>query len=302
MRYGVAVAVVVLAAGCGGSQRAILRGEVTVDGRQLAVHCSGNGSPTVVLEAGSGFGSATWVGIRPRVARLTRVCAYDRLGEGGSDKPPAVQTVDDQARTLRGLVDAAGWDGPFVFAGHSWGGAVIQRFAAQHPNDVVGIVLVDSSQADAARRWLKMLPRKPKSGLDPYAQIRELLAQTFNPRQNPEAVDWGASENELRRLRTLDGIPLVVLTAGVLGLSDALPTESSKQRAYAIWLDGHKRLAQLSSNSVHAVAQFSSHFIHEGQPDVVTAAIRAVVRAARDDEHLPQCRALFRGVAGVECR
>jgi len=79
---------VVLAAGCGGSQRHVTsNGAVKVDGRRLVVHCSGTGSPTVVLEAGLGLSSSTWVEIQPLVARTTRVCAYDRLGEGKATSP-----------------------------------------------------------------------------------------------------------------------------------------------------------------------------------------------------------------------
>jgi hypothetical protein len=146
-----------------------------------------------------------------------------------------------------------------------------------------------------------MLPPKPANGLDPVGPVRGALEETFDPQRNVEHVDWGASAVELRRLRTLDAIPVVVLTAGLLDLTQALPTSSLQKRAYAIWLDGHERLARLSSNSVHAIAESSAHFIHETQPDVVVTAIRAVVRAARDDARLPSCRALFRRVEDVRC-
>jgi hypothetical protein len=122
-----------------------------------------------------------------------------------------------------------------------------------------------------------------------------------DPLQTPGNVAVNASNAELRQLTTLGRIPLVVLTAGDNPLADELSTVSLKKRAYAIWLDGHTRLARLSSNSVHAVAQYSSHFIHESQPDVVVAAIRAVVYAARNQKHLPPCSVIFGGVAGVGC-
>ena len=300
MRFVVAAAAVVLAAGCGGSQRHVTsNGAVTVDGRRLVVHCSGSGSPTVVLEAGLGLSSSTWAEIQPLVARTTRVCAYDRLGEGESDKPASVQSVEDQAKTLDALIQAAGWKGPFIFVGHSWGGAVVQQFAADHTEAVAGMVLVDASLGDQLQRWLGMIPPKPKRGLDLYGPIRESLRQALDPRQNPEELDWGASADDLRHVTTLGKIPLVVLTAGTLGLE--FPTMPSQDRAYAIWVDLHKRLARLSSNSVYAVAQYSGHFIYQSQPDVVMASIRAVVRAARDHGELPRCQALFHGLDAVGC-
>jgi pimeloyl-ACP methyl ester carboxylesterase len=294
---------VLLLAGCGGSEKpAFSDGKVEVGGRMLAVHCSGAGSPTVVLEAGLGSTSATWAEIRPRLAKRTRVCAYDRLGDGESDPVPPgkIQTVDDQAKTLAGVLDAAGVEAPYVLVGHSWGGAIVQRFASGHRSEVAGIVLDDSSQGDATRRWLAMLPAPPKNGFDPFREVRNALHNTNDPTANPERVDWLASIPALHRVKSLGSIPLVVLTAEMNDLAAALQPPY-KGRAWRIWLDGHSQLAGLSSDSVHAIAQYSGHFIHQDQPDVVVASIRAVVRAARDGERLPPCRRLFRGVAGVRC-
>jgi pimeloyl-ACP methyl ester carboxylesterase len=299
----VAVVGVLVLAGCGGSEKhAPADGKVEVDGRMLAVHCSGSGSPTVVLEAGLGSSSATWSGIRPLVAKRTRVCTYDRLGDGESDAVPAgkVQTVDDQVNTLAGVLDAAGIEGPYVLVGHSWGGAIVQRFASEHRSDVAGIVLDDPSQGDATQRWLAMLPPAPKSGLDPFREIRNAIENTNDPRSNPEHLAWLASIPALHRVKSLGSIPLVVLTAGTSDVATALQPPYSG-RAYRIWLDGHSQLAALSSDSVHAIAETSAHYIHEDQPAVVLAAMRAVIRAAREDERLPACRTLFRGIDAVKC-
>jgi pimeloyl-ACP methyl ester carboxylesterase len=302
LRLVVVGAVLALAA-CGGTERrAITNGKVEVDGRTLAVHCSGSGSPTVVLEAGLGSSSATWAGIRPSLAKRARVCAYDRLGDGESDAVPddKIQTVDDQTKTLAGVLDAAGVGAPYVLVGHSWGGAIVQRFVSEHRSDVAGIVLDDSSTGDATRRWLAMLPSPPKSGFDPFREVRNALHNTNDPMANPERVDWPASVPALHSVKSFGSIPLVVLTAGTSDLAAALQPPY-KARAYRIWLDAHSQLAALSSDSVHAIAEYSGHFIHEDQPDVVVAAVRAVVRAAREDERLPPCRTLFRGVDAVRC-
>ena len=299
----VAVAAVLVLAACGGKEhRAISNGKVEVDGRTLAVHCSGSGSPAVVLEAGLGSSSATWAGIRPRLAKRTRVCAYDRLGDGDSDPVPGgtIQTVDDQTRTLAGVLAEAGVEAPYVLVGHSWGGAIVQRFASEHRSDVAGIVLDDSATGDATRRWLAMLPAPPKSGFDPFRDVRNALHNTNDPNENPEHVDWLASSPALHRVRSLGSIPLVVLTAGISDLAAALEPPY-KGRAYRIWLDGHSQLAGLSSDSVHVIAQYSSHFIHQDQPDAVVTSIRAVLAATREDERLPPCRTIFRGVDGVRC-
>jgi pimeloyl-ACP methyl ester carboxylesterase len=293
-------AAAVLLVGCGSSRAPVSDGAVAVDGRKLVVHCAGVGSPTIVLDAGLGDSSSRWAGIQPRIAGISRVCAYDRFGEGESDAPRGPQTVADQTETLNRLLEAAAWQGPFVLVGHSWGGAIDQVFARDHLDEVAGMVLIDSSVADQLRRWLKLIPPKPKSGVDPFEQIRTELTDGLDSPQTSEQLRWGPSDPELRRLTTLDGRPLVVLTAGTLGLT--FPTEALQTRAYAIWLELHHRLSTLSSNAVEAIAEYSGHYIYETQPDLVVAAIRATVQALRDKAPLPSCQTMFRDQAGVECR
>jgi len=274
-------------------------GPIKVDGRTIFVRCTGHGSPTIVLDAGLGDGAAAWGMIQPSIARISRVCAYDRPGEGASDPPSGPQTVADQARTLELLLRATHWPTPAVLVGHSWGGAVAQAFAEQHLGQVAGMVMIDPSVPDQLRKWLQLLPPKPKHGPDPSGPLRSELSQALRSTQTSERLRWGASDPELRRLTSLGKTPLVVLTAGMLGLP--FPTQALQARAYATWLALHRRLASLSSNSIHAVAQFSGHHIYESQPDLVVAAIRAVVLAARTHSHLPACRAVFRGHGGVGC-
>ena len=64
------------------------------DGRMLHFVCMGEGSPTVILTAGMGdFAAASWADIQPDMARITRVCSWDRPGYGLSDGSTAPETV-----------------------------------------------------------------------------------------------------------------------------------------------------------------------------------------------------------------
>jgi len=120
-------------------------GMVAVEGaRRIHLRCLGRGSPTVVFTAGLGGWSATWAKVQPEVAKTTRACAWDRAGFGLSDadaKTPQTidRTTDDLERALRG----ANVKGPYVLVGHSAGAHEVLTFADRHPQDVVGMVLVD---------------------------------------------------------------------------------------------------------------------------------------------------------------
>lgn len=118
---------------------------VDVGGHSLHIYCQGEGSPTVVLEAGLGDGSINFRALQARLVRHTRTCAYDRAGYGWSEPGPKPRDLATIAAELDALLDGAGEEGPFVLAGHSIGGLYALGFASMNPADVVGIVLLDSS-------------------------------------------------------------------------------------------------------------------------------------------------------------
>ena len=118
---------------------------VDVGGHRLHLSCTGSGSPTVVLEPGAGAMSSSLGWITPEVARDTRVCVYDRAGRGWSDPADTAQDGAQIATDLHTLLHAADVPGPYVLAGHSFGGLYTLTFAARYPDEVAGLVLVDST-------------------------------------------------------------------------------------------------------------------------------------------------------------
>ena len=105
----------------------------------------GSGSPTVVLEPGLGGVSSDLAWVAPAVARDSRVCVYDRAGRGWSDTADGPQDAARIAADLHTLLDRAHVPGPYVLAGHSFGGLYVQTFAANYPDQVAGLVLLDST-------------------------------------------------------------------------------------------------------------------------------------------------------------
>ena len=125
---------------------------VTVDDVSLHLDCTGEGGPTVVLEAGA-FGFAqSWAWIQPKVAERTRVCSYDRAGLGWSDDAAPHDGVA-AAKRLHALLRNAGEPGPYVLVGHSLGGALIRIFATHYPDDVVALGFIEPSHPDQLERF-----------------------------------------------------------------------------------------------------------------------------------------------------
>lgn len=123
--------------------------------------CEGSGAPAVVLEAGIAASSVSWSRVQPEIARFTRVCSYDRAGLAWSEYTAAPRTMAALVNELRLLLQQAGIPPPYVLVGHSFGGIIIRAFARSHPNEVAGLVFVDTLH--------------PEEWCEPSSQQRQLL-------------------------------------------------------------------------------------------------------------------------------
>lgn len=99
--------------------------------------------PTVVFESGIAASSQNWLDVQRRVSEYARTVSYDRAGLGWSCASDSARTPANIARELREMLHVAGIDGPFVLVGHSFGGLVARRFAAEYADEVEGVVLLD---------------------------------------------------------------------------------------------------------------------------------------------------------------
>jgi pimeloyl-ACP methyl ester carboxylesterase len=120
---------------------------VSVSGHNLHIYCTGkpSGGPTVVMDAGLGGGVLDWQTVQPKVAEFARVCSYDRSGLAWSESGPKPRTSQRIVKELHALLENAGVGGPYVLVGHSFGGANVQLYASEYPEEVAGMVLVDSA-------------------------------------------------------------------------------------------------------------------------------------------------------------
>lgn len=123
-----------------------------VQGTKMHIHCTGEGSPTVVFEMGLSETSSYWTDIHDKIAATTRVCSYDRVGLGYSEPVGRPIPSQEVASRLRTLLREAGVDDKLILVGYSAGGIHIRQFYQQDPERVVGMVLVESTHEQQGTR------------------------------------------------------------------------------------------------------------------------------------------------------
>lgn len=257
-----------------------LNEKIDVGGYSLHIDCSGSGSPTVILDTGLGVDSSVWSPVITDVMTFTRVCRYDRAGLGQSDAAPKPRTTKDMVNDLHTLLTKANIAGPYVLAGWSIGGFTTRLYASEYRQDVVGMVLIDSSHPDQSDLWLDMMPAATRDESSDLTNLRKVLKTIINnPDNNPEGMDIPASSDQVRATGSLGDMPLVVLTRGISDWAPGLPKGLSAKLEW-VWFDLQKQQATLSTNSTHMIANQSHHCIPCGEPNLVVDAIRKVVDQA----------------------
>ena len=281
---------------------------VAVDGYKLHISCTGEGSPTVILDAAGGNASPSWGLVQPEIAQSTRVCAYDRAGMGWSERGPTPRDMNQHVRELHALLTGAGIDGPYVLVGHSYGGRIARVYAKEYPSEVVGMVLIDPGTLDddprfpqerhaelAAEKRTITLAR----WLAPFGAVRLLLPQAdyddLPPQQGAAMDTFGVTTKYFRAIldqyrampqtyrqeravTSLGSIPLIVVSA-------TTPDDETRR----VWTEINGELAELSTNSVHRVMQGATHsgLVWKSEHAQMTIdAIQQVIEAARTGQPL----------------
>jgi pimeloyl-ACP methyl ester carboxylesterase len=221
---------------------------VDIGGRKIYLECRGHGSPTVILESGAGAWGDIWsrdykqpadqrTTVIPGVAQFTHVCAYDRPGTIGdvnpdldprrppfypsrSDPVPQPRTSKDMVAELHALLQAAHVPGPYVLVGHSAGGLVVRLFASTYPDEVVGMVLLDSTPVDIWHRFQAALTPEQWAKFEAgtisnpeleavYPDAERLWTAPLADTPTTEQVRQAQAESPLRPM------PLIVLSHGI---------------------------------------------------------------------------------------
>lgn len=233
---------------------------VQLDGRKVEIVEAGSGGPTVIFEAGLGNDWTTWDATASEVSQHARVFAYSRPGYGKSERTSAARTAKQIVEDLRTLLASREIAPPYILVGHSFGGAYMEYFAKAHPEEVVGVVLVDPRHRDFSAKCdeagisgcgipasaLPSMPKTDRDEVEAYAHVSEEITA---------AGQFGA-------------YPVRVLTAKV---------HSFNRDAWPLWESLHGELATEAADGKQIFFPGVGHGIQDERPREVAAIILELV-------------------------
>jgi pimeloyl-ACP methyl ester carboxylesterase len=289
---------------------------VDVGGYDLHLYCTGEagGAPSVVMDSGLGGTVLDWQLVQPEVAKFARVCTYDRAGMGWSDPGDQPRTSQQIVKELHALLGNAGVvEGPYVLVGHSFGGTNMQVYASHYPDEVAGMVLVDSALEDEKAVTLTQslqpspvllkiyatigLTRLPYTlggeppGLtspeleDEQVAISSHRKHVFAVADETSSLQESFNENRADPM-SLGNKPLMVLSAGFVQLTGTGLSQEQVNLIDELHSDSQAALTRRSENAKQIIAEDSGHYIQVERPALVIDAVRHVVEATRDGSRL----------------
>lgn len=287
---------------------------VDVGGFKLHIKCSGSGNPTIILDAGMGCSSIDWTFVQQGVEQFAHVCSYDRAGLGWSEKSPNPRTSIYIVEELHTLLHNIHAQPPYILVGHSFGGNNIRLYANTYPDEVFGVILVDSSSEKVLQLFDELNKQLPQPTPPLLERIKNYILQSriavylgikrlqylFRDVSYPDPIKnvliaktlttkfrttdevtpaLESSEQLAQSINTLQHKPLTVITTGKFDGSE-------KHRE--IWLACQKELTQLSKQSKQLIAEKSGHMINHDQPEIIIDAIREMVEEYRHNKNIEQ--------------
>lgn len=284
-----------------------------VSGQAMHLYCTGNGTPTIVLESGRGEDFTVWAKVQPALSRSTRTCSYDRAGFGWSASQPGLRDANSIARQLHALLREADITTPVVLMGHSAGGVYIRAYASQFPTAVAGLVFVDASTPEQAHALPPAATALEQHSGFEYAIAKSMFAfgiarlsgqctavdpgfeayagwiraNTCVPSQveayRREVSGWPSSLAETAHSGPYGDLPVLIFSRDpTQAKPPGFPVSAALfHQTNQLWDGLQENLKQLSTRNRRIIAKNSGHYIQWERPELLNREVAIFIQQIR---------------------
>ncbi len=263
----------------------------SLETNKIHLHCVGEGSPIIVFDSGVGGSHMDWINVQSSAGELTQACSYDRSGYGWSEMGIKPRTSKRIVNELTQLLKKAKKEPPYILVGHSFGGLNMQLFARTNPDNVIGLILIDSIHAEQYKRFedagieiptvnttrfllgskdqvTRGMPEEYKDIAYKLVRSDKALSSMFNELRN-----INISTEEIKNANEMPDIPVTVITHGKKVWDSAMFKNMEE-----IWLELQAKLSKSTSKGKLLVAEESGHHIHLKQPKLILDEIKIILK------------------------
>ncbi len=288
-----------------------------VAGLMVHLDCRGDGSPTLVMEAGLTQGSKTWSKIRDALSHKTQFCAYDRPGLDWSEPLGKTASAEEISQRLHQLLQVAKIDGPKILVGMSAGGVYVREYYQHFPENIVGMAFIDSSHEQQGNRlpviesdnslemafsfckafqWTGLI--RAMGFLDPFINIPGISESDKPLRQAKlnqshscasirfESLSFSEEVRDVEEPKSLGDLPLLVLSQGKQPEANEANGMTFEQalRMGEVWNELQIELTNLSTQGQRFVAKNSGHVIQREQPELIIEKLSEFIDQVRSNK------------------
>ena len=280
---------------------------VDVGGHKLHFYKQGTIGPTVVFESAfDPVGHLQWFNLQKHMSDFATTISYDRAGLLWSERGDNPKTGKNMAKELHTLLEKSKVPKPYILVGHSLGGLILRSFVADYPEDIAGVILVDSKHPTEQKFMSAELYRMTNAGLpggfmkfaNAVGLLRQMFKDTFPDTREydylntliPALLYKGADAIleeqeqmpqlylEASKITSFGDIPLIVMSASDRDRYDHLFSDDNiKNEFIDAFAEMQADTLKLSTQSEQILVTNSGHYINEDQPEAIIEAVKKMI-------------------------